>query len=521
MKYNFSFLSIILFGIFGFGQIQQQFSVDENGRLNFNKIQSDSNHHWDSNGFGPADLELDWSSPDFDVSNNPSVDSWDTHLAISPDNTVNIVYNDNHSNGLQKIMYRKKTGDNWSDPIYVDTGSEIGGRNNHMPVISAAPNGDLHVIYTVWAYSNFRNYMGYSHYDATNDTWSEGVKISDVEGTIEMNGINALYSTEDSQPVAIWGYDNREDTNVEEIYMTYFDGENWSDDIAVSQLSDGLSAFGPAVTGIGNQKAIIFYREYTGGSSNELRYRIYDEVSHELSDPKVVDLGGIQPVYYLPLLYHDGKANILFTYKAGGQEYVKIAEYDSDSDSFLVKDDSKQFPDNTLRRYGWDCNQDGDCGIIFTDFVSEKISYMAYSPDSGFSDALTIVNQDPQIDPPFAGFDSFGNLHISWSDLRFDTGGAFMHREIFYKEGKNLNMGVNDISNAEIQFYPNPSNGKFTIQTDRPGVIELFDMNGRKLENRRIQKITNFDLSLPDGVYVLKFNDGKQIQTRKLLIKNN
>ena len=128
---------------------------------------------------------LDWSLPDFNLSDNPGEDSWDVRLATEG-NDVYVVYNDNHTNGLQKIMYRKKINDDeWSEAIFVDAGGEIGARNNHFPAIDAAPNGDLHVAYNVWAFENTRNYIGYSHYDAGTDTWVDGVKISDLNGTVD------------------------------------------------------------------------------------------------------------------------------------------------------------------------------------------------------------------------------------------------------------------------------------------------------------------------------------------------
>src|SRR5690554_207508 len=56
----------------------------------------------------PTALELDWSTPDFNISNHPIVDSWDPRMAVGNNGNVYVVYNDNHTNGLQKIMFRKK-----------------------------------------------------------------------------------------------------------------------------------------------------------------------------------------------------------------------------------------------------------------------------------------------------------------------------------------------------------------------------------------------------------------------------
>lgn len=522
MKLNFYFLILSAFvfsGVEALSQIHQEYTVDENGRVQFLRVPSQAPQTTATQSLNPAELNLDWSSPDENVSNHQAVDSWDTRLAVGADNSVNIVYNDNHPNGLQKIMYRQKSQGEWSEPIFVDTGGEIGGRNNHAPVIAASPNGDLHVIYTVWAFSNFRNYMGYSYYNAATQSWSEGIKISDVEGTIDMFDVNALYSTEDNLPVAIWGYDNRENTNVDEIYMTYFDGESWSSDIAVSELSDGFTAYRPRVSSLGNQTSIILYSEFINSSQSELRYRIYDETTHALSEGKAVDLGGIHPTSYLPLLYNDGNMNMLIGYVQNNHLVFRIAVYNPGTDSFALKDDVFEFPNNSFRSTAWDCNQEGDCGIIFTDYSAEQINYMAYSPDTGFSEPLTLVNEDPSLDTPFAGFDSLGNLHITWSDLRFYPGSGFLVREIFYKEGKNLSMGVGDVFEEKVVIYPNPAKDFIMIQTDEKFRVEIFDSSGKLIQTKSISGTTRLNHSLSSGVYFIRLNNEKGSLIKKIIVK--
>lgn len=516
---------ILPFGVAGiaFGQISQSVQTDENGKVYFQKNISEITPPM-QNFFGPSELVLAWSQPDFNLSNNPNADSWDIRLATEGAD-VFVVYNDNHTNGLQKIMFRKKIDDEvWSDAIFVDAGGEIGDRNNHLPAIDAAPNGDLHVAYNVWAYENGRNYIGYSHYDADSDTWEDGVKISDLGGTVDhFNSYKDVYVTDGNLPVVIWGFDFRENQTNEEIYMTYFDGTDWSADIPVSDITDGQNAGIPFMRSIGNQKAMIIYGEYNSGGTMDLKYRIYDETTHELTEPAIVTSENIFFSNYT-LVSKNGQTKVMNYFKMTGpdRDAVVLYEYDADSDMFTLSPLTLEMDANAgglLKKMDMDCNNDGDCGVIFTDFLAQTISFVDYSPVTGFGTPLVICEEDPQLDFPSVKFDSNGNFHASWSDMRNDPGTGWATRETIYKMGRNELMGTNEFTNQNVSIYPNPSNGQFTIQTDGSFKVEIYNVAGKLVDVRNISGTTQFQKSLPAGVYFVKLINEKQTIVKKLIIR--
>lgn len=497
----------------------QQLTTDSDGKISAERQFSGTMNDTEAD-FNPEELDLDWSEPDFNVSDHPDDDSWDPRFTVSPEGGVYVVYNDDRPEGLQKIMFRKQEEGEWSDAFNVDTGGEIGERNNHFPAIQRAPNGDLHVVYNVWAYENVRNYLGYSHYDAASGEWSEGEKISDLNGTINhFNGHHEIYIDPEGRPVVFWGFDYRANEVNEEIYMTYFDGENWSADIPVSDTEDDTNAGFPYVGDLGNGKALVLYSE---GSGN-LKYRIYDSATHELSTPQTVD-DYFPGAPYVLTADGEGLARILTIRKAAGpdRDVLNLFEYDSDNEVFTLSDNQFEIESNAGgigKRIAINCKNDDDCGVIFTDFDNQTLSYLPYEEENGFGNALIIANQDPQLDPPHARFDSAGNLHVIWSDLRNDGGGTYIDREVIYKKGSATTMGLIDFTAVQAEIYPNPTSGNFTISTTESLEVEILDIAGRRVDSFEINGTTELRKGLAAGVYFVKMKGENGILIKKLLVK--
>lgn len=522
MKNNLLFTALTISSLC-FSQISGVYETDQNGKLFFQGLQVQPSPSQSSHSL--LELNIDWSGEDFNLSENPAVDSWDVRLDVGSGGEVYVVYNDNHTNGLQKIMFRKKTDDQWSEPVFVDTGSEIGARNNHFPSIAVSPNGDLHVSYNVWAFENVRNYIGYSYYNAAANQWSEGVKISDLGGTVNhFTSYHDIYSTDDNLPVVVWGYDFRENQTNEEIYMTYFDGDNWSADVAVSDVSDGFDAGFPNIGSIGGNKAMIVYSETINGGNMELKYRVYDEVTHQLGAPKTITSQNIYSNNYRLVTTETGEVMVLTIYKATGpdRDVMNVFNYDANSDLFELSPHTFEVAANAgglMKRIDMDCKSGGECGIVFTDFLAHTNSFMEYNASSGFGLPLIINEQNPGFDAPFMKFDNNGNVHVVWSDYRFDDGQGFDEREVFYEMGRNLNMNTYEYVRNPISIYPNPTNGVFTIDTEESYKIQILDLSGNLLQERFISGVTKINSTLPQGVYIVKFHNEKGTQAKKLLVK--
>lgn len=520
---------LLLLALFCTAYSHSQNPISESNGIGFlyyktNQITPLSNSTGNEIPRAPMALELDWSGDDFDISNNPTKDSWTPRMDVDGPGNIYVVYNDNHANGLQKIMFRKKEGQNWSNPIFIDKGPDIGDRNNHFPAIAVSPNGDLHVSYNVWAFENGRNFIGYSHYLAASDTWSDGIKISDLNGTVNhTSSHHSIYSTNDNLPVVVWGFDNRENQVNEEIYLTYFDGANWSTDMAVSNITDGLDAGYPRIKGIGNEKAMVVYSEGTAGGAKELRYRIFDESTHTLSSAKVVTSSNIFIDNYVLTVTDSGDVMVLTLHKNTSSEDVfNIYEYNRSLDEFTLSTNSFEIAANAggmFKQFTMDCNSSDDCAVIFTDYLAEKNFFLEYNQIDGFGTPEEINDEQPSFDPPYAKFDASGNLHVVWADMRFDDGQGFDEREIFYKMGENTVIGIQNPAPIAVRVYPNPSHGIFNIAIGETCTAKIYNVMGKLVYSEEIEGQSTFTLNLPSGTYFLNLFNEKLNVTKKLIIK--
>src|SRR5690606_35763735 len=134
--------------------------------------------------------------------------------------------------------------------------------------------------------------------------------------------------------VVVWGYDFRENEINEEIYMTYFDGSDWSSDMAVSDVTDNLDAGYPYIKSIGDNKAMIVYAEGAFGSM-ELRYKIYDETTHTLSAAKSITVDNVAANNYVLATAGTGEVMVMTIHKAIGpdRDVLRMYDYDRGSDS--------------------------------------------------------------------------------------------------------------------------------------------------------------------------------------------
>ena len=427
-------------------------------------------------------LSIIWNNEDYDISDNQNADSWVPRIDVEADGTIYVVYNDNHAGtGLQKIMFRKKepAGD-WTVPIYIDKGGDIGARNNHFPAVAVSPNGDIHAMYNVWAYENYRNFIGYSFYDASEDLWSDGVKISDVGGSVYSKAHHDIYSTDNNLPVVIWGFDNRENEDYEEIYMKYYNGITWSSDIIVSTASDDLSATYPYMVSTGDNKAMIIFEEENGIlNEQELRYRIYDEITHNLTVIQTIPHTKYNTADSHSIIYDiskkdDENAIIAIWQDPGSAPFtdtIKCINYNILNEEFAMSEHKliSEITGNYPKYLSVDCDSDGNCAIIYTDTYLETCNFIEFDSLSGFSE-IQVFNSEGIIDPIECKFDSDGNLHVVWADLRFDIPGGYVEREVFYEMGTNIENtytvtfivteadGITPIEDAEVTFYSNTQN---------------------------------------------------------------
>lgn len=94
----------------------------------------------------------------------------------------------------------------------------------------------------------------------------------------------------------------------------------------------------------------------------------------------------------------------------------------------------------------------------------------------------------------------------------------------FVAQGVNVEDELNPI---QLTVYPNPGNGEFMIDVDvdRSGPLELqlLDLMGREVDRQEFMltagsQSLSFNTDAPDGVYLLRYQIGSQIGTKKLQI---
>lgn len=81
-------------------------------------------------------------------------------------------------------------------------------------------------------------------------------------------------------------------------------------------------------------------------------------------------------------------------------------------------------------------------------------------------------------------------------------------------------LGIVEVEDSLIQLYPNPTSGRIYLKgINESPTIEVFSIEGRRISNYKVERSSWIDLSLANGLYILRIaSNGKSI-TKKLIIK--
>ena len=87
---------------------------------------------------------------------------------------------------------------------------------------------------------------------------------------------------------------------------------------------------------------------------------------------------------------------------------------------------------------------------------------------------------------------------------------------------KNITVGILKLTEKSFKIFPNPNNGSFTIELDKPemdAAIEVFDVMGKLVRSvERVEKMTLVDLDVASGIYLVKVKNGEVVWMRKILV---
>ena len=111
-----------------------------------------------------------------------------------------------------------------------------------------------------------------------------------------------------------------------------------------------------------------------------------------------------------------------------------------------------------------------------------------------------------------------------WNDPE-PCGNAFGEVEdyLLVLKDNTTEIDENEVVGEHFRFYPNPTNGQFTIAF-KEGIqhqqIKIYSTHGKLLQqsNQGKQSLVQFNLDLPAGTYFVSVGSGKQIQTLPLVI---
>ena len=127
---------------------------------------------------------------------------------------------------------------------------------------------------------------------------------------------------------------------------------------------------------------------------------------------------------------------------------------------------------------------------------------------------------------------SLGVVANSSIKLRWEFGsdgcngndGWYIDDIVIYNCSQTLSINDLDFLNKNINIYPNPSEGVFTIKMKNilDFHYEIFDISGKLITNKIDVTVNSFEINLSKyskGIYFLKLQSNKGVITKKLIIK--
>lgn len=119
--------------------------------------------------------------------------------------------------------------------------------------------------------------------------------------------------------------------------------------------------------------------------------------------------------------------------------------------------------------------------------------------------------------------DEVYGLTVSANDLyiagKFTDAGGNTAADKLVKYSLSGTTGIDDfVDNSNFKIFPNPSNGQFTIQTEKGGIFELLDTKGKLINSYNINNTQQtIGENLPKGLYFIR--ELETNVTQKIVIK--
>ncbi|MFA5619254.1 MAG: T9SS type A sorting domain-containing protein [Weeksellaceae bacterium] len=165
-----------------------------------------------------------------------------------------------------------------------------------------------------------------------------------------------------------------------------------------------------------------------------------------------------------------------------------------------------------------ECPSNKECNNVV--FNEEPLFFDVENSDFSLTEHSPAINAGNNA--LFTGLDE-NSLDLAGNPRVYGYGqGGTIDMGAYEFQGGDLNL--NDLHSAKIQIYPNPVNRGTVLNIsgmDEPsGKISLYDLTGKRiLQKDSILKQIQIPGNILQGVYILKYENGKQSKSVKLIVK--
>lgn len=225
----------------------------------------------------------------------------------------------------------------------------------------------------------------------------------------------------------------------------------------------------------------------------------------------------------------------------GSNNYASAAESNGDSIVAVINIDAIAYDgdgDSLARVHVRDIANSVNLGTVAASMISTYdigLQIEVNNPGATYSDHASFWNHDFSAILIIEDFDNDGNPHYHTATDRvehFDT--AYFHEITKWALATAAtmavplsgNVGVEEVENAEVVIYPNPTDGFLSIamqDQEEPVVVKVLDLKGALVfQETCVDMPCRLDVSsVPKGHYLVRLSNGeKSIDISRPLIKN-
>lgn len=232
--------------------------------------------------------------------------------------------------------------------------------------------------------------------------------------------------------------------------------------------------------------------------------------------------------------FFDANGDVEMNLQSEWEDFISVwldlykDEYTYDANHQMLTDIYSEFDESTMQwdiwfkdEYSYDENGnytiaissdwDGSAWVLW---IKEELIF-----DYSFTTDLVVYPNDYEYE--------FSHMIEEVNYFFWDEAWYNEEKIVFHYSEKDVN-GIADISNSEIQIYPNPSTGIFNVELSGFGPqfsISVLDFAGRVMEKEEVNTSANeyrntLDLSkYSSGVYFLKFSNDSKSDFQKIVIQ--